>query len=92
MAGNRPNYNITVFDKNNPDYKGNIGVAWIDQANGSITIKLNRCVNLSERDGFIIKMWPIDYSQSNRKAPVQAPTNQAPASHDAEPTDDDIPF
>lgn len=92
MTGNKPDYTVTVFDKNNPDYKGQIGVAWIDSANGSVSIKLNRCTVLTERDGLIIKMWPIDYSRQ-RQAPARPDqrAGQGPIQDNSNP-DDDIHF
>jgi len=97
MAGNRPDYTVTVFDKNNPDYKGQIGVAWLDNANGSVSIKLNRCTVLNEHDGLIVKLWPIDYSRQRQAPSTPQRQPQTGGGGDTPPnqnenSDDDIPF
>lgn len=90
-TGSRPTHRLTVFNKETQD-KGEIGVAW-ENTDGSFSIRLNRSVVLSERDNWIIKLWPDRQQQQKLQRPATsaAPTN-VPADVPNDYSDDDIAF
>lgn len=57
-----PEYTLAVIaPATNPaakqDTKGKVGAGWVEP-DGSVSIKLNPCVVLSERDGLVIRLFP----------------------------------
>lgn len=45
------------------EVKGRVGAGWIEP-DGSVSIKLNACVTLNERDGLILRLFPANRGHS----------------------------
>jgi len=53
-----PDFDLCVLNPQDGQ-KGRIGAAWLNE-DGSISIVLNRCVVLTEQDGFSIRLFRKD--------------------------------
>lgn len=57
-TGEAPDFNVTAMDKNDDTFKGQIGVAWINE-DGTIAIKLNPFIVLdTNRHNLTIRLFP----------------------------------
>lgn len=66
--GASPTHKLSILDKTT-DHRGVVGVGWVDQATGAVTIKLNAHVVLSEVGirGCVLTLFPSDYDLSTER-------------------------
>jgi len=56
--GNTPDYRLKMFNKMT-DEKGEVGAGWLNE-DGSISIRLNPCVQLSNDNPAVsFRLWPL---------------------------------
>lgn len=67
-SGAKPTHKLSILDKAT-DARGVVGVGWVDQATGAISIRLNAHVVLSEVGirGCVLTLFPSDYDLSTER-------------------------
>jgi hypothetical protein len=92
MAGKKPEYNLCVRKKDSDDRYTQVGAAWLDDSGrGSINIKLNPCVILSNADNMNFVLF---LNKDNTRRVHREPTRQHSEPDYGPPPvdDDDVPF
>lgn len=72
-AGGKPDWTISVLSKSD-GRRGDIGAAW-NNADGSISIRFNPCVTVTDSPDLVMRLFPYR-TREERAAAASAPKNR----------------